>query len=333
MRTRIPSIGPPSTVNHPLISHGASPGGSWASIQKITPPASRDQLVGPAPVRGGGIPGVPALRLARRRLRAASVRGTDRLVAFSCTPRPRVNLILYNGALGTRAAWRTDVVRRTGTADAAEESRKPAQVEQDTRANRPGPTRDHRRGAELMRRGFGFDVPAARAAEAPDCGVSSDSATSLSPFGLVRRRALIRLVHSIIAVTLTVAAWTTPVLGQAPASDTAMLLVQPPGLSTQGLASYPLVVALHPNGSTSEALKTLLGEHLARRGRVVVALPRATIPAGSGFRWGSVEEAERLVVQAATNAETRVRVREHLLSCSASQTLPRSPVRLPSVTP
>ncbi len=119
---------------------------------------------------------------------------------------------------------------------------------------------------------------------------------------------MIRLVHSIIAVTLTVAAWTTPVLGQAPASDTAMLLVQPPGLSTQGLGSYPLVVALHPNGSTPEALKTLLGEHLARRGRVVVALPRATIPAGSGFRWGSVEEAERLVVQAATNAETRVRV-------------------------
>lgn len=118
-----------------------------------------------------------------------------------------------------------------------------------------------------------------------------------------------RLVHGIIAVTLTVAAWTTPVLGQDPASDAPVLLVQPPGLSTQSSRNYPLVVALHPNGSTPEALKTLLGEHLARRGRVVVALPRAAIPVGTGFRWGSVEEAERLVVQAATNAETRVRVR------------------------
>ena len=53
-------------------------------------------------------------------------------------PRPRINLILYHGVLGPRAAWRADVVRR------------------------------HARGqwwASLMERTFGFDVLAC-----PRCG-------------------------------------------------------------------------------------------------------------------------------------------------------------------
>ncbi len=32
-------------------------------------------------------------------------------------PRPRINLILYHGVLGPRAAWRADVIRRTASED------------------------------------------------------------------------------------------------------------------------------------------------------------------------------------------------------------------------
>lgn len=100
-----------------------------------------------------------------------------------------------------------------------------------------------------------------------------------------------------------------------PPSNSALLLVQPPGMTTQrvGDQSYPLVVVLHPNGSTPQAFKALLAEHLARRGRVVVALPQGPISVGSGFRWSSVEEAESLVQQAVDDAVTRVRVRGLIL--------------------
>jgi hypothetical protein len=74
------------------------------------------------------------------------------------TPRPRVNLILYHGVLGPRAAWRTDVVRRTGTAAATEER---CDADRGGAGHARDPTRPDTRSpswAELMRRGFGFDV-------------------------------------------------------------------------------------------------------------------------------------------------------------------------------
>ena len=71
----------------------------------------------------------------------------ERLAAL--TPRPRINLGLYYGVLGTRAAWRPQVVPRTA-------------------AGAPSTTTSRRAGrlwADLMRRSFGFDVLAC-----PRCG-------------------------------------------------------------------------------------------------------------------------------------------------------------------
>ena len=82
-------------------------------------------------------------------------------------PRPRINLVLYHGVLGPRAAWRADIVRRetsAGDRDVAV-------------AKAPGAPADHADGqaaprhaagyawAELMRRTFGLDVLAC-----PRCG-------------------------------------------------------------------------------------------------------------------------------------------------------------------
>jgi hypothetical protein len=64
----------------------------------------------------------------------------ERLAAL--VPRPRVNLVLYYGVLAPRAVWRRAVV--PGAAPDAAGRRAP---------RRPNPT-----WAELMRRGFGFDV-------------------------------------------------------------------------------------------------------------------------------------------------------------------------------
>lgn len=74
------------------------------------------------------------------------------------TPRPRVNLIRYHGVLGPHAAWRTDVVRRTGAAAATEER---CDADPGGAGHAREPTRPDTRSpswAELMRRGFGFDV-------------------------------------------------------------------------------------------------------------------------------------------------------------------------------
>jgi hypothetical protein len=68
-------------------------------------------------------------------------------------PRPRVNLLLYYGVLGARAAWRREVV--PARADAVPEPVTDSAVAQP-------------RGylwAELMKRTFGFDVLAC-----PECG-------------------------------------------------------------------------------------------------------------------------------------------------------------------
>jgi hypothetical protein len=83
-------------------------------------------------------------------------------------PRPRINLILYHGVLGPRAAWRSEVVRRTPTEDARdagvnEASTAPA-LEADT-LDTAGSRARGERWASLMQRTFGFDVLAC-----PRCG-------------------------------------------------------------------------------------------------------------------------------------------------------------------
>jgi hypothetical protein len=72
-------------------------------------------------------------------------------------PRPHVKLILYHGVLGPRAAWRSEVVRRTPTEDA----RDAGVNEASTAARRAR----GERWASLMRRTFGFEVLAC-----PRCG-------------------------------------------------------------------------------------------------------------------------------------------------------------------
>jgi hypothetical protein len=120
---------------------------------------------------------------------------------------------------------------------------------------------------------------------------------------------MVRPIPGVIAVVLTVTGWTTPALGQDAAADTTVLIVEPPGGTGHRVGNFPLVVAFHPNGSTAEAMKVqLAAEHLARRGRVVVALPQARVPAGTGFRWGSVEEADELFLQAEETALMQARI-------------------------
>ncbi len=81
-------------------------------------------------------------------------------------PRPRINLLLYYGVLGPRAAWRPQVVRHAATGGpgdtaAAEAPRDPAETPDEASPPRVG----GRLWADLMRRSFGFDVLAC-----PRCG-------------------------------------------------------------------------------------------------------------------------------------------------------------------
>jgi hypothetical protein len=80
-------------------------------------------------------------------------------------PRPRVNLLLYHGVLGARAAWRAAVVPPEATPQREGEPR----TEDTTGPGGDGelekhtPDADRRRArgrlwADLMRRTFGFDV-------------------------------------------------------------------------------------------------------------------------------------------------------------------------------
>jgi hypothetical protein len=80
----------------------------------------------------------------------------ERLAAL--TPRPRINLVLYYGVLGARAAWRP----RLGAPDAPAGARDVAGQDNNAEPRaasktpeRPGP---NRLWAELMQRSFGFDV-------------------------------------------------------------------------------------------------------------------------------------------------------------------------------
>ncbi len=68
-------------------------------------------------------------------------------------PRPRINLLLYQGVLGARSAWRAEVVRLAVAPAAAEVEPAPA----DEAAPRAIRFRGLR-WAELMRRTFAFDV-------------------------------------------------------------------------------------------------------------------------------------------------------------------------------
>ena len=67
-------------------------------------------------------------------------------------PRPRVNLLMYHGVLGARAAWRADVVRRVEPVDATSGAEPPDQ-------RRPADRIERRSSwSALMQRVFMFDV-------------------------------------------------------------------------------------------------------------------------------------------------------------------------------
>jgi hypothetical protein len=83
-------------------------------------------------------------------------------------PRPRINLILYYGVLGPRAAWRPDVVRRKTSEDGRDAGVKESATAQAREADPADTARRQARGqcwAALMQRTFGFDVLAC-----PRCG-------------------------------------------------------------------------------------------------------------------------------------------------------------------
>jgi hypothetical protein len=80
-------------------------------------------------------------------------------------PRPRINLILYHGVLGPRAAWRRLVVR-LGTSDDPDEAGAAGPDASSSAASAEPPARQGARlWADLMRRSFGIDTLAC-----PRCG-------------------------------------------------------------------------------------------------------------------------------------------------------------------
>jgi hypothetical protein len=83
-------------------------------------------------------------------------------------PRPRINLILYHGVLGPRAAWRAEVVQRQTSGDGGDAGVKDSATEQAREVDPAETARCQARGqcwASLMARTFGFDVLAC-----PRCG-------------------------------------------------------------------------------------------------------------------------------------------------------------------
>jgi hypothetical protein len=83
-------------------------------------------------------------------------------------PRPRINLILYHGVLGPRAAWRAAVVRCQTPAAGREAGVRESAIEPARTADAAETARRHARGqgwASLMARTFGIDVLAC-----PRCG-------------------------------------------------------------------------------------------------------------------------------------------------------------------
>jgi hypothetical protein len=104
----------------------------------------------------------------------------ERLAAL--TPRPRINLVLYYGVLGARAAWRS----RLGTPDLRAGARDAAGLERGAEPSTPATTgarvRPNRPWAELMQRSFGFDVLAC-----PRCGGRLHLIALIEEAGVVRR--------------------------------------------------------------------------------------------------------------------------------------------------
>ena len=83
-------------------------------------------------------------------------------------PRPRINLLLYYGVLGPRAAWRSEVVPSPASEDGRDTGVKESAAEQAREADPAETARRHVRGqcwASLMARTFGIDVLAC-----PRCG-------------------------------------------------------------------------------------------------------------------------------------------------------------------
>ncbi len=83
-------------------------------------------------------------------------------------PRPRINLVLYHGVLGPRAAWRSEVVRRQVSEDGRDAALTDTALAQAREADPTETARRQARGqcwASLMARTFGFDVLAC-----PRCG-------------------------------------------------------------------------------------------------------------------------------------------------------------------
>ncbi len=83
------------------------------------------------------------------------------------TPRPRINLILYHGVLGPRAAWRSLVVAYAEAAGPGAGGTKVTDTSPEPSEEKGAPPCHARspRWADLMRRTFGFDVLAC-----PSCG-------------------------------------------------------------------------------------------------------------------------------------------------------------------
>ena len=128
----------------------------------LRPPVARDRL---------SVTGAGQVRL---HLRQQWADGTTHLVfdpveflgrLAVLVPRPRINLVLYHGVLGPRAAWRASVVPReaapTGEGEPRTEDTTGQGGDGEVDANTPDADRRRARGrlwADLMRRTFGFDV-------------------------------------------------------------------------------------------------------------------------------------------------------------------------------
>jgi Putative transposase/Transposase zinc-binding domain len=100
-------------------------------------------------------------------------------------PRPRINLILYHGVLGPRAAWRADVVRRQMSGDGGEAGVKDSATEQAREGDPAETARRQARGqtwAALMERTFGFDVLAC-----PRCGGRLRLIALIEEAGVIQR--------------------------------------------------------------------------------------------------------------------------------------------------
>jgi hypothetical protein len=102
----------------------------------------------------------------------------ERLAAL--TPRPRINLLLYYGVLGSRSAWRSRL--RAGEEDAARAAGCTTDAAPSSRPAVSHSPRTNHLWAELMQRSFGFDVPAC-----PRCGDRLELIALIEDATVIRR--------------------------------------------------------------------------------------------------------------------------------------------------